>query len=115
MRSTQKKIADALQPRRRILPWLSLNEVTSDVKRFYAPVPLDNIYHALPGIHGRIFGIETNRADSSGRRRGDVQYPFLGYLRLHGLGLSVLVQDDEFADCRNRSNARVHGNWQATQ
>ncbi|XP_039302196.1 NAD kinase 2, mitochondrial-like [Solenopsis invicta] len=27
MRSTQRKIADALQPRRRILPWLALNEV----------------------------------------------------------------------------------------
>ncbi|EGI63644.1 UPF0465 protein C5orf33 [Acromyrmex echinatior] len=28
MRSTQRKIADALQPRQRILPWLALNEVT---------------------------------------------------------------------------------------
>ncbi|KAG5329363.1 NAKD2 kinase, partial [Acromyrmex heyeri] len=27
MRSTQRKIADALQPRQRILPWLALNEV----------------------------------------------------------------------------------------
>ncbi|KAL6257060.1 hypothetical protein P5V15_011995 [Pogonomyrmex californicus] len=27
MRSTQRKIADALQPRRRVLPWLALNEV----------------------------------------------------------------------------------------
>ncbi|XP_050455383.1 NAD kinase 2, mitochondrial-like [Cataglyphis hispanica] len=38
MRSTQRKIADALQPRRRILPWLALNEVF--MAEFYASRPI---------------------------------------------------------------------------
>ncbi|XP_029163057.1 NAD kinase 2, mitochondrial-like [Nylanderia fulva] len=38
MRSTQRKIADALQPRRRILPWLALNEVF--MAEFFASRPI---------------------------------------------------------------------------
>ncbi|XP_072767383.1 NAD kinase 2, mitochondrial [Anoplolepis gracilipes] len=38
MRSTQRKIADALQPRYRILPWLALNEIF--MAEFFASRPI---------------------------------------------------------------------------
>lgn len=84
------------------------------LKHFYAGAPVDNVRRFL-GIHGRIFCVETDHPDDPGRQRGDVHDQVIGYLCLYGLRLSFLVQNDEFADRRNRSNACRYGNWQATR
>jgi len=68
MRS-ERKIADALQPRQRILPWLTLNEVTSHVNASTPLSPIDNIHRVLSGVHGRIFGIEADHVDEQMKRR----------------------------------------------
>ncbi|XP_076288252.1 NAD kinase 2, mitochondrial [Lasioglossum baleicum] len=49
IRSTQKKIADALQPRQRVLPWLALNEVF--MGEFSAARPISLIIHVEGEAH----------------------------------------------------------------